>query len=131
MFADAEASGSGKRRIDRGAAESILETARTSGLVARPFRDEPRQAIEGICFCCDDCCWYFRRPEERCDKGALIERTRMEGCTHCGLCVAPCHFHARSMGAGALVVERALCYGCGLCVVACPEGCVEMVQRGA
>jgi len=30
---------------------------------------------------------------------------------------------------GKLVVDEAACYGCGLCRNACPEECIEMVDR--
>jgi Pyruvate/2-oxoacid:ferredoxin oxidoreductase delta subunit len=129
MFADAGASGTGKRRIDRETAEGILDEARSCGLVARPFRDESRTATEGICFCCDDCCGYFLDPTEKCEKGALIERTAREACTDCGLCVDVCHFGARRMASGSLGVRSEQCYGCGLCADACPEECVNMVAR--
>lgn len=130
MFADAGASGTGKRRIDRRAADEILQEARTCGLVARPFRDKPRTSVEGICFCCDDCCGYFLNPTEKCDKGALVERTERAACTDCGLCVEVCHFGARRMADRSLEVLHDQCYGCGLCADVCPESCVSMVARG-
>jgi Pyruvate/2-oxoacid:ferredoxin oxidoreductase delta subunit len=33
------------------------------------------------------------------------------------------------MADGRLAIERDRCGGCGLCVDACPEACVEMVER--
>lgn len=129
MFADAGASGTVKRRIDRKAADEILEEARSCGLVARPFRNEFRTAVEGVCFCCDDCCGYFLNPTEECDKGKLIEQTERGACSDCGICVEVCHFGARRMADGSLDVLRDGCYGCGLCADVCPEDCVSMVAR--
>jgi len=129
MFADAGASGSGKRRIDRAGAEEILGVALECGLVARPFRNAQRTAVEGICFCCDDCCGYFLDPTERCDKGALVESTSLEACSQCGLCEDACRFGARRVTDTGLVVTPERCYGCGMCVDVCPEHCVDMVPR--
>lgn len=129
MFADSGASGNGKRPIDRRAADEILNEARSCGLVARPFRSESRTAVEGICFCCDDCCGYFLDPTEKCDKGPLVQLTEREACSHCGLCSDVCHFGARRMTEGCLEVTRERCYGCGLCADVCPEECVTMAAR--
>jgi Pyruvate/2-oxoacid:ferredoxin oxidoreductase delta subunit len=130
MFADAGSSGSGKRRIDRVDAEAVLSTARDCGLVARPFRNAQRTAVEGICFCCDDCCGYFLDPTERCDKGPSVESTRVGECNACGLCEDVCYFGARSVTDAGLIVKRDRCHGCGLCADVCPEDCVDMVPRG-
>lgn len=122
--------GSGTREISRADVDEILEEARTGQLVTRPFRNDKNMAeTDGICFCCDDCCGYFLNPEERCDKGTLIEKTDMDICNNCALCVDVCHFHARALVDNALTVDRDLCYGCGLCVAECPEGCLELVAR--
>ena len=51
----------------------------------------------------------------------------MADCTHCGLCAEVCHFHARRMEDGLLVVAHDNCYGCGLCVDICPEDCIRMM----
>ncbi|MFH1501620.1 MAG: 4Fe-4S binding protein [Candidatus Eisenbacteria bacterium] len=129
MFRDSPASGSEKRAITRDEVEEILKEAESCGLVARPFRSEDRSFVEGICFCCDDCCGYFVENDEACDKGGTMERTDMEACTDCGACVPACHFHVREMRDDRLVIARERCYGCGLCVEACPERCVELVIR--
>ncbi len=127
---DLEASGSGKREITASDVEEFFQEAEEKHLVTRPFRDdEARTRVDGICFCCDDCCWYFTREEEVCDKGDLIERTEMESCTNCGICADICCFGARKMEDGELAVDRDQCYGCGLCVDVCPVECVEMVAR--
>ena len=99
--------------------------------MTRPFRDdETRQRTEGICFCCDDCCWYFLNPEEEpCEKGRYIEKTSMGDCIDCGACVEACYFKARAMDADTFTVDRDNCYGCGLCLDVCPVDCIEMVPR--
>ncbi len=122
--------GSDHREVTRAEVDELLALAEKSRLVTRPFRGyEDRSRTEGICFCCDDCCSYFRDPTEVCDKGSSIERTGMETCDGCGLCVDVCHFGARRMSDGRLVVDRDRCYGCGLCVDACPLDCVKMGAR--
>jgi ferredoxin len=129
MFADTGASGSAKRAIGRVDVDGILLEADARRLVARPFLSEDRGSVEGICFCCDDCCGYFLDPTEKCDKGALIERTERGACSDCGACVEVCHFGARRVADGSFGVLRDRCYGCGLCAGVCPEDCVSMVAR--
>jgi ferredoxin len=130
-FVNEGVSGSGVHEISKIDAFAILEEARQTFLVARPFRNSTdRRITEGICFCCKDCCGYFTAPEQySCDQGNLIESTRMESCTHCSLCVDKCYFKARAMQQGTLTINRLLCYGCGLCEIICPENCISMISR--
>lgn len=122
--------GTSWRKASREEAELLLAEAEARGLVTRPFRDEERRArTDGICFCCDDCCAYFLDRSEVCDKGTSIEATDREGCDDCGVCADVCHFGARTMEEGRLVVARDDCYGCGLCVDVCPLGAIQMVPR--
>ena len=76
---------------------NLLDIARSSHLVARPYRNETRTDADGICFCCDDCCDYFLNPEEVCDKGDQIAVTDYTLCNGCGDCVEVCYFKARTM----------------------------------
>ena len=128
---DRDFSGSDGHKISRLEAEGILREAIDKSLVARPFRNEKKHdQLDGICFCCDDCCGFFLGPEdEECDKGKLIEHTEMADCTSCGVCVESCYFKARVMEGDQLQVITGNCYGCGLCVDTCPTGCIEMVPR--
>jgi hypothetical protein len=83
LFAEREASGSGKHAIGRAEAEAVLAYAREHALVARPYRDDAtRTRVEGVCFCCDDCCSYFLDRSEVCDRGASVERTDLDACKH-------------------------------------------------
>ncbi|MBI3038978.1 4Fe-4S binding protein [bacterium] len=112
--------------------KTIFQEAKEKHLVTRPFRNQQDKArIDGICFCCDDCCGYFLNSEEVCDKGKLIEETSGDDCINCGACISVCYFKARKMKDGALSIERNLCYGCGLCLDVCPVDCIKMVQREA
>lgn len=124
----AEGSIPDKRPISREHAEAILREAREHRLVPRPFRDSAGR-IEGICFCCDDCCSYFLNREEPCDKGCYTEETDLDACAGCGACVPACYFGARSMSDRTVKVDRDVCYGCGLCVMSCPGGAIRMVER--
>ncbi len=127
---DLEPSGSGLKEISYAEVDNILVEAREKQLVSRPFRDtKDASQVEGICFCCDDCCGYFLNSAEKCDPGAQIEMTRFEDCTHCGICAEVCYFKARKIVSGEMVVERELCYGCGLCARICPEECIEIFPR--
>jgi len=118
------------RQASRDDIEGIFDDAKEKHLVTRPFRDlKDPSKVDGICFCCDDCCGYFLDPGEECDKGDFIEETDIEKCNDCGLCADVCYFNARVMNNGKLTVNRELCYGCGLCVDVCPETCITMVKR--
>ncbi len=130
MFSgDQQATGPGKRELDRAGFEALLAEASERNLVCRPFRTDDRTGTAGICFCCDDCCGYFLDPQEACDRGRFVEKTDLAACTQCGLCEDVCYFKARRMSGGELALETERCYGCGLCVTACPAGCIEMAER--
>lgn len=132
LFFDTEmgGTGSGFREVDREFVEGILKEAESSHLVTRPFRYEDDKArIQGICFCCDDCCYYFRESSEPCDRGTLIENTDMGVCNNCGACVEVCYFGARTIAKDRLEVIRTNCYGCGLCLDVCPVSCIRMEKR--
>jgi Fe-S-cluster-containing hydrogenase component 2 len=123
--------GTGKKEISKSELDEIFKEAEEKHLVSRPFRnDKERTKTEGICFCCDDCCGYFvGAPEEKCDKGDLVEETNLDDCTHCGECAEVCFFGARKMDDGELKLNRDECYGCGLCIDVCPTECIEMSAR--
>jgi len=132
LFFDPAMGGTGANfhEVDRAFTEGILREAGEKRLVARPFRyDQDRSRTQGICFCCDDCCYYFGEDAGRCDRGAFRERTTMAACTHCGACEPACYFGARVMAGDKLEVDGEKCYGCGLCVDACAEGCIAMERR--
>jgi Pyruvate/2-oxoacid:ferredoxin oxidoreductase delta subunit len=122
-------SGSGKKEVSRAFVEGILQEAEARHLVTRPFRDETRQVTDGICFCCNECCGYFRDPAERCDVGSLIESTDLDACSQCDACTDVCFFGARQWVDGTLVLNRDKCYGCGLCRDVCTEEYIRMVER--
>ena len=122
--------GSGFKEVDRTFVETILKEAEKTHLVARPFRyEDDKTRVQGICFCCDDCCYYFKTGSELCDKGAFIEETDSESCIACGACVDVCYFGARTLRDEHLEIVREACYGCGLCVDVCSQGSIEMVKR--
>ena len=123
------ASGSGKKEVTRTDVEAMLTEAEEKHLVTRQFRNADRTRVDGSCFCCDDCCGYFLDPKEKCDKGAMLETTKVEDCTDCGACADVCFFRARKMANGKLLIDRDQCYGCGLCRDVCPIGCIEMSPR--
>lgn len=124
------AGGSGLREVSRSDVEVILQEAELKRLVARPYRDTRNMSeTEGICFCCDDCCGYFRNADETCDRGAWVETTDLSLCDDCLACVPVCHFGARMVHNGRLVLHSDNCYGCGLCLDVCPNHGIEMVPR--
>jgi ferredoxin len=130
FYARTAADGSGKRAATKDEVYALLEEAKEKRLVTRPFRDEKKkEKIDGICFCCDDCCGYFSGLHEPCDKGKLIELTDRDACIDCGVCAGVCHFGARDADGETLNIDREKCYGCGICVDACAMKCISMVPR--
>jgi ferredoxin len=127
--ADTAADGPSKHAATSDEVYAIFEEAREKHLVPRPFRNEKnKKKVDGICFCCDDCCGYFLGLHGPCDKGELIEQTDMGVCIDCGVCAGVCSFGAR-MVEEALKVDREKCYGCGVCVDACAMKAITMVPR--
>ena len=120
-----------QQKITKAEAQKLIKYGHEKKLVARPFRNSKDPSIiEGVCLCCDDCCFFFTKGNEQSDKGKLIESTDWEECTECGLCVDACYFKARTYSEDeGFAVDRKLCYGCGLCIEACPENCIEMTSR--
>ncbi len=133
LFFDQQMGGTGTdfKEVDREFVLGLLKEARDKYLVARPFRyDEDRSRTQGICFCCDDCCWYFRKEgTSECDKGKFLEQTDIDSCNYCGDCVDVCYFGAREVVDGELSVVDDNCYGCALCLDICPEDCIRMVEK--
>lgn len=131
--ADSAASGTGRREISRAEVDAIFAFALAQNLIPRPFRSDTDPKItEGVCFCCDDCCYYLLNPDgSPCDRGAHVEKTDMDACTHCAACVDVCHFGARKMDLNGkvLTVDKYRCYGCGICRDVCPEECITMTKR--
>lgn len=134
LFFDPAMGGTGSdfREVKRDFVTGILEEAIQKRLVPRPFRyEEDKTRVQGVCFCCGDCCYYFRGEDEKaeCDKGMFIARTDEGVCTGCGTCAEACYFGAREITDGTLAVVGEKCYGCGLCADVCPEECVTMTVR--
>ncbi len=134
LFFDPQMGGTGSdfHGVDREFVAGLVKEAEDKHLIVRPFRyDEDRTRTQGICFCCDDCCYYCRGEEEQadCDKGKFIARTDGEACASCGTCVDVCYFGARALASDELAFEDEKCYGCGLCADVCTEDCIRMVER--
>jgi len=123
-------SGSNIHKVSKEEVAGIFREAKVKNLVTRPFRDfDDMSKTGGICFCCPECCSYFKNKNESCDPGTYIEKTDMDQCIDCGLCVDICYFGARNMVEGELVISQDKCFGCGLCIDICPVKCIELVQR--
>ncbi|MDD3627725.1 MAG: 4Fe-4S binding protein [bacterium] len=130
-FSDnATSSSSNLKKATRKQVEELFKEADKKFLITRPFRnDKNPDVIEGICFCCDDCCGYFRDQDEYCDPGKFTQETDKSKCTNCGECISVCYFAARSYNNQELIIYPDNCLGCGLCISVCPEACIKMVSR--
>ncbi len=124
------ASGGGNpKRVTRAFVDALLMHAAEKHLICQPFSFGRQGGSQGICFCCDDCCFLFNPKPMPYNKGPLIESTDKAVCIQCGRCVKVCHFGASAMKRRKLAVDRALCSGCGLCLDVCRVGAIEMVKR--
>ena len=121
--------GGGAKKVTRAFVDALLRHAEEKHLICQPFHFGPSGGAQGVCFCCDDCCFLFNPKPMPYNKGTLIERTDKAVCIHCGKCANVCFFGARRMKGKKLAVKRALCSGCGLCVDVCPSDAVTMVKR--
>ncbi len=122
--------GGGTRKVSRAYAQLLLREAAVRHLVCQPFDYGRKSGAQGVCFCCDDCCFLFNPKPAPYNKGSLIESTDQAVCINCGKCTTVCFFGARTMKAKKLSVKRTLCSGCGLCVDVCPSDAITMVKRG-
>ncbi len=130
QLASRTAVGSNFKVITKDEANALIEEAKEKHLVPRPFRnDKNKNKIDGICFCCDDCCSYFQGDDMECDKGTLIESTDKDVCIDCGVCTGLCYFGARNIEGEMLKIDDDKCYGCGICVDVCPMKSITMVPR--
>ncbi len=67
--------------------------------------------------------------QDSCEKSAWIEKTDLELCNLCGVCVDVCAYDARSIVADDMRVDSDRCWGCSACEYICPEEAIEMVKR--
>ncbi len=126
---DSEFVGSNVGEVDREEAAALVPMAEKKKLVTRPFRDDKdRTRTDGICFCCDCCCEYFTKPDEKCDPGRYIEVTDATRCSDCGNCVDVCYFGARKLTDETFVLTHENCYGCALCLDLCPEEAISLTE---
>jgi ferredoxin len=124
---DSRGTGTNLREVGRDFVDGILKEAQRKHLVSRPFADkEDPKKIQGICFCCSDCCAFFQNPHLVCAKGVFHEKTNHKACISCGTCVDVCYFNAREIRDGELVENLEQCFGCGLCADVCPMHCIVM-----
>ncbi len=123
------ASGSNPHEISSAEVDELLHEAVEKKLVARPFRNSDFTDTDGICFCCQDCCGYFLDGSERCNKGKLVEKTDINLCINCGMCIQSCYFGVRSIENGLAVIDNEHCYGCGLCKSECPVQGISLAER--
>lgn len=114
-------------QIDAERAKEIVREADRSGLM---HTCNPN----GICNCCDDCCYLFRGQELLQSYGvwpatAYVVEMDRDVCVNCGLCVKRCRMHAFEKTDGQVSLNTAHCAGCGLCVNTCPKKALKLVER--
>ena len=114
-------------RIDPKRAKEIVMEADKSGLM---HTCNPN----GICNCCDDCCYLFRGQALLQSYGiwpatAYIVEMDSDACVKCGLCEKRCRMHVFEKIDGQIKMNVHHCAGCGLCVNSCPKKALKLVER--
>lgn len=113
--------------IDKERAKEVVREADKAGLMhtANP---------NGICNCCDDCCYLFRGQEKRDSRGFWPKSNHIVEidknlCVGCGLCTKRCRFKVFTKEGRDIQVDESKCVGCGICATACPVGALKMKGR--
>jgi len=121
------------RQISIEEARNTLRQADERGLIHLTVYN-PHQYVYAVCSCCA-CCCHDLQFLQRFGRGDLIAhseyiaRTDPDVCTHCGDCIEPCVFEARTWEDGQMRYDAGACYGCGLCVTVCPVEATVMQRR--
>ncbi len=89
----------------------------------------------GICNCCDDCCYLFRGQRRRNSAGFwpktnYVIELDASTCISCGKCVRTCHFGVFTRQ-GTVSADQAKCVGCGICVQGCPVNALRLRKETA
>lgn len=114
-------------RIDVEKAKQIIIEADKAGLM---HTCNPN----GICNCCDDCCYMFRG-QRLMDSYAVWPITdyilsfNEEACVGCGLCVKRCRMKVFHKDGKKITADTTHCAGCGLCVNTCPKKALTLIGR--
>ena len=114
-------------RIDAKKAKEIVIAADQSGLM---HTCNPN----GICNCCDDCCYLFRGQKNLNSYGlwpasAYIVEMDSSKCVACGRCVGRCRMNVFTKENRKIYLDADHCVGCGLCVNTCPVQALKLVNR--
>lgn len=114
-------------RIDAERAKEIVREADKRGLM---HTCNPN----GICNCCDDCCYLFRGQKLLGSYGVWLETAYVaeldqDACVNCGLCVKRCRMKAFEKTEGRVRFNEKHCVGCGLCVNSCPKKALRLIGR--
>jgi ferredoxin len=124
-----EESGIAATEIPQEHALELFEDWKKRGNLFRFMEDD-----SWICFCCKCGCGFFRDEDgnlkqDSCDKSAYIEKTDMDKCNLCGLCIDSCAYGARSISGDKMLIEPEKCWGCSACEFICPEDAITMAAR--
>ncbi len=130
----------GGKKASADEAISISIMATDAGLVPTVTNLSSMDALEYICYCCNDACLVLA-PTIR--SGVVLKalapsrflvRIEDDLCNGCAECVPVCYFNAIEMkkvagsDKGKAVVSADRCVGCGLCVLRCAPGAMRMEQ---
>lgn len=114
-------------RIDAERAKQIVREADKAGLM---HTCNPN----GICNCCDDCCYLFRVQSRNGSYGVWPATDYMvsfdkDKCVGCGLCAKRCRMKVFEINGDYPILNTTTCAGCGLCVNTCPGKALCLVRR--
>lgn len=115
--------------ISKDEALKLMEEWKKQGNLFRFMEDQ-----EWICFCCACGCGFFRdedgkKTKDTGDKAPFIQKTDLEKCNLCDICIDICAYEARSIDDDKMIVNSDNCAGCSACEYACPEDAISMVPK--
>lgn len=121
--------------VDRGLSEQI-DAERAKEIIRETDKAGLMHTCNpnGICNCCDDCCYLFRG-QKLLDSYAVWPITDYivsfdeSKCIGCGLCVKRCRMKVFDKDGRKITADTAHCAGCGLCVNTCPKKALTLVLR--
>lgn len=115
----------------RGLSEEI-DKEKAKEIVIRADKDGLMHTVNpnGICNCCEDCCYLFRGQKRRGSTGfwpktSYVIELDDSTCIACGKCVRTCHFQVFTKN-GKVQADQAKCVGCGICVQGCPVNALKL-----
>ena len=122
------------RAITTDEAVRIVKMTAARGDIHQVFYFEDGARPYELCNCCDCCCFPLREMQERNNyaeelRSDYIAVTNKDLCIGCEMCLDSCHFEARRVEGGELIMIDERCFGCGRCITYCSQNAIRLEAR--